>query len=657
MNVSFRDLNMAKKLWLMCGFLMVAILIFASTEYFVSTEVADTMDNLAKVQIPAVRNMTLVDMMHDGLRAVVMSAMVASHEKNLAQLKETAVEVEEKSKSMVEYIRNFENLNVETDIKKETEAVLPVVLEYTKLSTDLVHHIARGDQAFVEKNYQQFQDKFEQLEKSLEGLGNLILTSSKNKQKKSDEAIRFSNQANFVVTVITLFFVFIVFSIFIKSITSRIAPIMQMVAKISNSQFELQSMDFSKDEVGQLSQAIVNMGKVIQNKITEVSEALKVSENAVAQAEKSKNEVEQSRQSAEEDKKTALLAQELAEQEKKKSSMLAEESAVKAKKLQEKVDQILFVVDQATHGDLFHTIPVEGKEPVDQLAENLNHFFTNLRNSILKIDSSSKQLHISSENLSKVNELLTHSSEEALTKAEETSEFARSSLDDVQAINYSASAVKESSMAISIASQSAESDALDAVKKADSVSKVIHDLNQATDEITQFIKVISDISGQTNLLALNATIEAARAGDAGKGFAIVASEVKELAKQTTSAADEIGQKINDVQGVVANVTTAMNAIRDSIQKMRAHSQNIHSSVGQQSQATQKMTEMVNSSVQKIDSVTQSIQTLMRTSSQANQESQKSATETQILSKMAVDLTTLVSQFKTDNKDSLKSKSA
>ena len=351
------------------------------------------------------------------------------------------------------------------------------------------------------------------------------------------------------------------------------------------------------------------------------------------------------------------MAQELAEQEKKKSSMLAEESAVKAKKLQEKVDQILFVVDQATHGDLFHTIPVEGKEPVDQLAENLNHFFTNLRNSILKIDSSSKQLHISSENLSKVNELLTHSSEEALTKAEETSEFARSSLDDVQAINYSASAVKESSMAISIASQSAESDALDAVKKADSVSKVIHDLNQATDEITQFIKVISDISGQTNLLALNATIEAARAGDAGKGFAIVASEVKELAKQRTSAADEIGQKINDVQGVVANVTTAMNAIRDSIQKMRAHSQNIHSSVGQQSQATQKMTEMVNSSVQKIDSVTQSIQTLMRTSSQANQESQKSATETQILSKMAVDLTTLVSQFKTDNKDSLKSKSA
>ena len=74
-------------------------------------------------------------------------------------------------------------------------------------------------------------------------------------------------------------------------------------------------------------------------------------------------------------------------------------------------------------------------------------------------------------------------------------------------------------------------------------------LGQAADEIGKVIEVIQDIAEQTNLLALNATIEAARAGEAGKGFAVVASEVKDLAKQTATATDDIRKRIEGIQSI------------------------------------------------------------------------------------------------------------
>ena len=97
-------------------------------------------------------------------------------------------------------------------------------------------------------------------------------------------------------------------------------------------------------------------------------------------------------------------------------------------------------------------------------------------------------------------------------------------------------------------------------ESTDECKSVIHHLGEESQQIVGIIQVIADISGQTNILALNARIEAARAGDAGKGFSVVASEIQKLAEQTRAAVENIGKIIDDV---VENTEKAVSVMERS----------------------------------------------------------------------------------------------
>ena len=128
-----------------------------------------------------------------------------------------------------------------------------------------------------------------------------------------------------------------------------------------------------------------------------------------------------------------------------------------------------------------------------------------------------------------------------------------------------------------------------AVEAAREANTMINGLASAAESIGTVVNMIQDIAEQTNLLALNATIEAARAGEAGKGFAVVASEVKTLATQTARATEQIAQQIGEIQGATGAAVSGIDAITRTIGEIDSVTTAIASAVEEQGAATQEVT--------------------------------------------------------------------
>jgi methyl-accepting chemotaxis protein len=145
-----------------------------------------------------------------------------------------------------------------------------------------------------------------------------------------------------------------------------------------------------------------------------------------------------------------------------------------------------------------------------------------------------------------------------------------------------------------------------AVRQADQTNARIAELSDSADRIGEVVKLISAVAAQTNLLALNATIEAARAGEAGRGFAIVASEVKALAAQTAKATEEIGKQIAQMQSATEHSVGSIREISGTIQTISQISSTIAASVEQQGAVTQEIASNVQQAAQGASQVAGSI---------------------------------------------------
>jgi len=146
----------------------------------------------------------------------------------------------------------------------------------------------------------------------------------------------------------------------------------------------------------------------------------------------------------------------------------------------------------------------------------------------------------------------------------------------------------------------------DTVSLANTANQTITELTTAASEIGDMTGLISRIAAQTNLLALNATIEAARAGAAGKGFAIVAQEVKALASETAKATEDIASKTTGIQSTTQRSATAIEAILDMVRELDMLSARIAGAIDQQAAATSEIAQNVDAAAVGVGNVTDSI---------------------------------------------------
>ncbi len=168
----------------------------------------------------------------------------------------------------------------------------------------------------------------------------------------------------------------------------------------------------------------------------------------------------------------------------------------------------------------------------------------------------------------------------------------------------------------------AASVAREAVLKSNSTRESIQSLSEAANRIGDVVTIITEIAEQTNLLALNATIEAARAGEAGKGFAVVASEVKNLANQTAKATDEIQTQISNVQSATGDSVVAIEEITEVVSQIDNISTSIQETVDVQIAATNDITDRIMEAAKGSQGVSQSSAEILEAVTTTNEMSQE-----------------------------------
>ncbi|ABO49160.1 methyl-accepting chemotaxis sensory transducer [Desulforamulus reducens MI-1] len=296
-------------------------------------------------------------------------------------------------------------------------------------------------------------------------------------------------------------------------------------------------------------------------------------------------------------------------------------------------------------GDLTHELKIDVNSEMNDLAQAFNKMADNLKQIIGRLAEDSSILTSKSQELAAVSEevnatidTMAANSTEVAAVTEESAAGSRQAASDMEQVNAKAQRGNE----LAEDSVAQINNLKESVSTVSESVKILHERSQ---NIGKIIDVITQIADQTNLLALNAAIEAARAGEQGKGFAVVADEVRKLAEQSANAAKDIKDLILRIQRRVDTVLNDMGTSRSKAEQVTMAIENTGLSFQEISQSVASSSSAVSQIAAGAEQISSSTQDLAGSSQQLSAIVQQVTGSASAMAKMAEDLNGIVKTFK------------